>query len=160
MDVVKKFSDAIRKSGFTLSVAESCTGGLISHLVTSAPGSSDYFLCGFVAYSNESKTGILGVPPETIEKYGAVSGETVARMLEGATAKTGSDAAIAVSGIAGPSGGTEDKPVGTVFIGVSAAGKTRIDRHLFRGGRDEIKTQAAEAALRSLISFIGENVES
>lgn len=160
MDVVKKFSDAFRESGFTLSVAESCTGGLISHLVTSAPGSSSYFLCGFVVYSNESKTKILGVPPDTIEKYGAVSRETVAKMLEGAMERTRSDAAIAVSGIAGPSGGTAEKPVGTVYIGVSARGKMRIERHLFSGGRDEIKMQAAEAALMSLISITGENVET
>ena len=107
--------------GKTLSTAESCTGGTISQLITSIPGSSEYFLGGVTSYANSVKTGVLGVAPEIIEKHGAVSSECVAAMAEGVRRLTGSDYSVATSGIAGPGGGTPEKPVGTVWVGVSSA---------------------------------------
>ena len=107
-------------AGKSVSCAESCTGGTISQLFTSIPGSSAYFLGGVTSYANSVKQGVLGVPQEIIEKYGAVSSECVAAMAEGVRRITGSDYAVSTSGIAGPGGGTPDKPVGTVWVGVSS----------------------------------------
>ena len=108
------------KKGFTLSVAESCTGGYISHLFTQHPGSSKVFFGGAVSYSYELKESILGVKSATLKKFGAVSSETATEMVEGALLNFKSDYALAVTGIAGPDGGTPDKPVGTVWIAVAA----------------------------------------
>lgn len=121
--------------GLTLSTAESCTGGMISELITSVPGSSGYFLGSVTSYANEVKIKVLGVKPETIEKYGAVSSECVAEMAEGVRRITGSDYSVATSGIAGPGGGTEDKPAGTVWIGVSSQRGTETYKMCFKGDR-------------------------
>ena len=110
----------IKEKKATLAIGESCTGGLISHWLTNVPGSSDYFLFSGVAYSNEAKMNVLGVPRETLERYGAVHEETVKEMAEGARRVSGATYGIATSGIAGPDGGTEDKPVGTVCIGIAS----------------------------------------
>jgi len=110
----------IKERKATLAIGESCTGGLISHWLTNVPGSSDYFLFSGVAYSNEAKMNVLGVPRETLERYGAVHEETVKEMAEGARRVSGATYGIATSGIAGPDGGTEDKPVGTVCIGIAS----------------------------------------
>jgi nicotinamide-nucleotide amidase len=110
----------LRKKGATLAVAESCTGGLISHWLTDVPGSSEYFLFSGVAYSNEAKITVLGVSRDTLGRFGAVHEETVKEMAEGARRVSGATYGIATSGIAGPDGGTEDKPVGTVCIGLAS----------------------------------------
>ena len=121
--------------GKTVSAAESCTGGLISSLFTSVPGSSEYYLGSVTSYANSVKTGVLGVPAEIIEKYGAVSEECVREMAEGVRRITGSDFSVATSGIAGPGGGSETKPVGLVCIGVSSQMGTETFRMVFKGDR-------------------------
>jgi len=115
----KVIGELLKSKNATLAVAESCTGGLIADLITTIPGSSDYFLFSGVTYSNETKTSVLGVNPETIKQYGAVSEETAREMAEGARRVSGATYAIATSGIAGPDGGTSEKPVGTVCVGLA-----------------------------------------
>jgi len=131
----------------TLAVAESCSGGLIAHKITTVPGSSAYFTGGVVAYSNDLKTGLLGVDPAIIDKSGAVSGETARAMALGICRRTGADIGVAVTGIAGPDGGTAEKPVGTVYFGLAGENKV-IDlcRH-FKGDRWKIQEITAQTAL-------------
>ena len=144
----------LKKSGCALSVAESCTGGLLSHKITNIPGSSDYFMGGIVAYSNDLKKKILKVPGGTLRKFGAVSKETAIAMARGARENMGSDIAAAITGIAGPAGGSKAKPLGTVFIAIT--GKTREEnkRFLFKGTREAIKLKASNKALKMLEEFI------
>ena len=125
----------LAENGKTVSAAESCTGGLISSLFTSVPGSSEYYLGSVTSYANSVKTGVLGVPAEIIEKYGAVSEECVREMAEGVRRITGSDFSVATSGIAGPGGGSDIKPVGLVCIGVSSQMGTETFRMVFKGDR-------------------------
>ncbi|HOW50695.1 MAG TPA: CinA family protein [bacterium] len=127
----------------TLSVAESCTGGLLASTLVSLPGISKVFAGGVVAYANEEKIARLGVRPETLAAHGAVSVETVCEMLAGLT----TPAAIAVSGVAGPEGGSPDKPRGTVIIGLRCGEKTRVEQRLFAGDREEIRKKSVRAAL-------------
>ena len=136
--------------GKTLSTAESCTGGTISQLITSIPGSSEYFLGGVISYANSVKTGVLGVPAEIIEKNGAVSSECVAAMAEGVRKLTGSDYSVATSGIAGPGGGTPEKPVGTVWIGVSSQKGTETYKVQYKGDRKRNIERSAAYALDSI----------
>ncbi len=137
-------------SGKTLSAAESCTGGLISSLVTSVPGSSSYYLGSVTSYANNIKSGVLGVPMETIEKHGAVSSECVAAMAEGVRRLTGSDYSVATSGIAGPGGGSDEKPVGLVWIGVSSEKGTETFRMTFKNDRKRNIERFASSALNLL----------
>ncbi|SRR5579884_677515 len=137
-----------------IAVAESCTGGLVSNRITNVPGSSNYFERGVVSYSNESKTEILGVPKELIEFVGAVSAEVVEAMAEGIRRLARSDIGVAISGIAGPGGGTEAKPVGTVFIGISHEKGVSSRRFQFKGTREEIKLISSETALDQIRKFI------
>lgn len=134
-------------AGKTIATAESCSGGLIAHRLTNVPGASTPFLGGIVAYSNAVKTALLAVPAPTLESFGAVSEETARAMAEGARAALGADMAIAVTGIAGPGGGTPEKPVGLVYMALAQAGQTQVERHEFHGDRESIKMQTAEAAL-------------
>ncbi len=136
-----------REQEMTLSVAESCTGGLIGHRLTSISGSSLYFERGLIVYSNRSKAEMLEVRQQTIDSYGAVSDQTVREMAEGVKKTAKTDMGLAVTGIAGPLGGTEDKPVGTVFIGLSVHGKVFSGHYCFSGDRDKVKLNAAEMAL-------------
>ena len=137
-------------AGMTVSAAESCTGGTISALFTSVAGSSAYFLGSVTSYANSVKTGVLGVPEEIIEKHGAVSSECVAAMAEGVRRITGSDFSIATSGIAGPGGGSEEKPVGTVWIGVCSPKETKTFRMVFKGDRKRNIERFAANALNIL----------
>ena len=137
-------------NGKTVSAAESCTGGSIAALFTSVPGSSEYFLGSVTSYANSVKTDILGVPSEIIEKHGAVSSECVAAMAEGVRRITGSDFSVATSGIAGPGGGSEDKPVGTVWIGVSSTRGTDTYKMVFKGDRKRNIERFAANALNLL----------
>lgn len=137
----------LRRSRITISVAESCTGGLISHRMTNIPGSSDYYERGVVCYSNKSKIDILHVSPETLKKFGAVSSQTATEMARGIKEVSGTDFGLAVTGIAGPSGGTPKKPVGTVFICLVSNKKVTCKEFGFKGNRERIKHQTSEAAL-------------
>lgn len=139
----------LQDRGLKLAVAESCTGGLIGKLLTDAAGSSAFMLLDVVAYANSAKRDLLGVSAELLERSGAVSGENAAAMAEGALAKAGADLAVAVTGIAGPGGGSADRPVGTVWFGVARRGeKTQTERRVLQGDRDRIRTLAAYVALQ------------
>lgn len=142
--------DMLRKNGKTVSCAESCTGGLIASLFTSEAGASDYFLGSITSYANSVKTGVLGVPAEIIAEHGAVSEECVRKMAEGVRRITGSDYAVATSGIAGPSGGSADKPVGLVWIGISSALGTTAFRLCLKGDRKRNIERFASNALNLL----------
>jgi competence/damage-inducible protein CinA-like protein len=135
------------EKNFTLAVAESCTGGLIGHRITNVPGSSRYLVGDLVTYSNEMKTGLLGVSEATLEKFGAVSEECVREMAAGARARTGARVAIATSGIAGPDGGTPEKPVGTVCIAIDSDDVKYSRRYQMRGTRDWVKLLGSQVAL-------------
>jgi nicotinamide-nucleotide amidase len=140
----------LRRRRKTLAVAESCTGGLIGKLLTDVPGSSDYFVCGWVTYSNEAKVRELGVDGALIEKHGAVSEEVARAMAKGARAKSDTDFAIGVTGIAGPGGGTDEKPVGLVYIAMDCKGQMDVQRHLFGHSRENVRYRTALAALNKL----------
>ena len=140
----------LAKHGMTVSAAESCTGGTISALFTAVPGSSDYYLGSVTSYANSVKTGVLGVDPKVIEEFGAVSSECVAQMAEGVRRLTGSDFSVATSGIAGPGGGSETKPVGLVWIGVSSQKGTETLKMIFRGDRKRNMERFAASALDTL----------
>jgi nicotinamide-nucleotide amidase len=140
----------LAKKKKTLALAESCTGGLIANLITNVPGASKNFLGGVVAYSNEVKQKFLGVRAKTLEKHGAVSEATALEMAEGARKKFGSDFAIAVTGIAGPSGGTKNKPIGTVFIAAAGPSGTVVQRKFNPFGREKFKKATARQALNLL----------
>ncbi len=131
----------------TIAVAESCTGGLLCHWLTNVPGSSEYFKQGIIAYSNESKVALLNVPGEILTTSGAVSSQTVEAMAKGIRQISKTDIGLAVSGIAGPGGGTAEKPVGLVWLGLADNVKVISEEHHFRGGRELIKIQASQAAL-------------
>ena len=138
---------ALRVRGATLAVAESCSGGLVGHRVTEVPGCSAYFLADYVTYSNGAKKDVLGVRPETLQEFGAVSEETVREMAEGARRRSGASVAVATSGVAGPDGGTEKTPVGTVCFALSADGVLVSRRHQLWGTRDWVKLLTSQLAL-------------
>lgn len=146
-EVVAKLLKANKKS---LAVAESCTGGFIAHRLTNVPGSSDYFLQGVVAYSNEAKICQLDVPPDMIEKHGAVSAQVAEAMAVGVKKKADSNLGLAVTGIAGPSGGTPEKPVGLVYVALAWEGGSEVTKNLFLGEREAIKFQSSQKALDML----------
>jgi nicotinamide-nucleotide amidase len=135
---------ALRRAEVKLAVAESCTGGLLGGRITAVPGSSEAFLGGVVAYDNAVKVAALGVPPELIERHGAVSEQVAMAMARGVRERLGAGAAIAVTGIAGPGGGTEEKPVGTVWFAISERNHEETVRHVIMGGRDEVRARAAQ----------------
>ena len=153
----EKIGALLRGSGWKIAVAESCTGGLISDRLTDVPGSSEYFMGGIVAYAYEAKVRLLGVSWETLHRYGAVSRETVLEMAGGIRNALDVDIALAVSGIAGPGGGTPDKPVGTTWIGLAAPGWQDARQYLFHGDRSSNKAAAAEQALRTLLQYLEAN---
>lgn len=144
---VAELAAALGKAGSTLSCAESCTGGLAAAALTSIPGSSAFFQGGVVAYSNRSKASLLGVPEATLLAHGAVSGETALALASGAAKAFGTDFAFAITGIAGPDGGSAEKPVGTVWFGFATPGGTSAELRRFDGSRDEIRRRAAEHAI-------------
>ncbi|MFZ2054770.1 MAG: competence/damage-inducible protein A [Candidatus Aminicenantales bacterium] len=137
----------LKKTSQTLAVAESCSGGLIGHRLTNVPGSSAYFLEGVIAYSNAAKIDLLFVSPKLIETHGAVSPQTAIAMARGVRKRARADFGLAVTGIAGPSGGTPDKPVGLVFVALAWRGGAEIQKNLFLGTRERIKIQSAQKAL-------------
>lgn len=148
--IEKVVGELLRKKGMKLSVAESCTGGMLAETIVSVPGASDYFDRGFVVYSNDAKVELLGVSAETLERYGAVSEQTAVEMVEGALRNSRAHVAVGITGIAGPSGGSPTKPVGTVYIGYGTEGDVKAERFLFHGDRRLIQKRAVHEALRLL----------
>lgn len=143
--------------GLTVTTAESCTGGLIAGTLVNVAGASDVLNEGYVTYSNEAKERLVGVSHETLEKYGAVSPQTAREMAEGAAKAAGADAALSATGIAGPGGGTEEKPVGLVYVGCYLNGKTSIKECRFTGDRMENRMHTVETALKMLKSCLQED---
>lgn len=139
-----------------ITCAESCTGGMIASLLVNVPGVSEILMESYVTYSNEAKHRLLGVEQEALSEYGAVSQQVAFQMAEGAARAAGADAAIAVTGIAGPGGGTAQKPVGLVYIGTYLCGNIRVTENHFLGERYKIRKQAAEAALLQLTAQLTE----
>ena len=144
---LEKISSELIKQKKKISTAESCTGGLIAHFLTNISGSSNYFERGIVSYSNNSKIDLLNVSKELLEKHGAVSKKVAYAMAEGIRKNSNVDIGLATTGIAGPTGGTVDKPVGLVYIAISTAEKTYVKKFNFNGSRLENKTSALNAAL-------------
>ena len=137
-----------------VTTAESCTGGLIAGTLVNVPGISEWFGEGYVTYSNEAKEKLLGVSHETLVNYGAVSEQTAKEMAEGAAKAAGAQVAIAATGIAGPDGGTAEKPVGLVYLGCFCKGMVRVEKHMFDGDRVQVRTQSVRAALKLLKSML------
>lgn len=171
MEIERDIGLFLVRLGLTLATAESCTGGLLAHRITNIAGSSAYFVGGLVTYANEVKETELGVRPETLVAHGAVSKETALEMARGARARIGADVSLSTTGIAGPGGGTQEKPVGLVYVGLSASEMERCERYLWSGGHgasnydsgigsvDERlanKEKSVDAALRLLLSYLQE----
>jgi len=150
----EKLEDLLTSRNQTLAVAESCTGGLLGSTITNVPGSSAYFLGGIIAYSDSSKIEILGVPSQTIEKNGAVSERCAVAMAKGIMNNFACDIGIGITGIAGPGGGTEQKPVGTVFIGIASEMSELVRQYNFTGTRQKIKEASVRAALELACEFL------
>jgi PncC family amidohydrolase len=146
--------ELLRQKGWRLAVAESCTGGLIGNLITNIAGSSTYYVGSVTAYAYEAKVRLLGVKWETLEKFGAVSEETVIEMARGVRIALAADIGISVSGIAGPGGGTPEKPVGLTWIGLSDSTTVKAWRNIWQGDRIAIKMQAAQAAMQLLADHL------
>ena len=148
----------LRKRALKLALAESCTGGLIGHRITDVPGSSEYFLGGVVAYAYEAKVALLGVSWDTLNTKGAVSQETVLEMARGARRILNTNIAVSVTGIAGPGGGTPEKPVGTTWIGLAAKEGEWTTLFQFSGNREQNKISSANAALQMLLDFLQDQI--
>lgn len=146
---------SLKAAGMTLATAESCTGGLIGHVLTEIPGASDYYLGGLVSYSDALKRNELGVPTEMLEKHGAVSAQTAVAMADGARKRYDADVAVAVTGIAGPSGGSSAKPVGLTYVAVADKDGHEVRRHQWGADRHANKVASAGAALTLLVERLG-----
>lgn len=154
-DLVKTLSKTLREKGLVLVTAESCTGGLIASALTDLAGSSSIFDRGFVTYSNQAKIDMLDVDKKTLDNFGAVSAETAIEMAKGALNASQGDIAVSVTGIAGPDGGTQDKPVGTVFIGIAAKNAAPYaEKNQFSGSRHEIRSATLDKALRLVLNNV------
>lgn len=154
-DDVRDMIDLLRSKGLTLSLAESCTGGLIGATITDMPGASDVFMGSAVTYSNESKMSILGVSERALAEHGAVSEETAVEMAEGSLKAYGSDVALSVTGIAGPGGATDTKPVGLVYMAITDGIRTKASRHVYDGDRASVRAQTVRDAILQIIEFTG-----
>ncbi|MCC6299940.1 MAG: CinA family protein [Anaerolineales bacterium] len=144
----------LRERGLKIAFAESCTGGLVGDRVTNIAGSSEYFIGSMVAYAYEAKANLLGVSWDTLNKYGAVSKETVLEMARGARKNFQADIAASISGRAGPGGGTESKPVGTVWMALTASDGEWTRSFLFSGNRTQVKAASADAALQFVLDYL------
>lgn len=147
----RRLQDACLARGLTVASAESCTGGLVAHLITEVAGSSGYFRGGVVAYSDDVKASLLGVPGDALARHGAVSAQVAVAMAEGARARLHADIGVGVTGVAGPDGGTDAKPVGLVYVAVAAGDAPMVARFLWPHDREGNKRASAEAALRMLL---------
>ena len=151
-----RVGNKLRDGRLMLATAESCTGGMVATAITDISGSSVWFERGFVTYSNQAKTEMIGVPPDLIEKHGAVSEPVAHAMAEGALSNSRAQVSLAITGVAGPGGGTPEKPVGMVSFGWSNRLHTSVETLVFKGDREQIRVQAAAHALRGLLAFIDE----
>ena len=149
-----RVGNALRDTRLMLTTAESCTGGMVATAITDISGSSGWFERGFVTYSNQAKTEMIGVPAELIDKHGAVSEPVARAMAEGALRNSRAQVSLAITGIAGPGGGTETKPVGMVSFAWSNRLSTSVETHVFKGDREQIRVQAATHALRGLLELL------
>jgi nicotinamide-nucleotide amidase len=154
MSLEEEIGSLLRQKGLTLGVVESATGGLISHRITNVPGSSDYYKGSVTAYSNEVKSGVVGVGEVTLIQYGAVSPQVAEELAEGGKLLLGADICIADTGIAGPGGATAEKPVGLFYLGLSHGEMTYSRKHQFQGDREQNKQSAAEEALQWLKEYL------
>lgn len=152
--LTRELADLLAARGLVCATAESCTGGLIGATLTALPGSSRWYAGGVVAYANEVKTALLGVPADMLAAHGAVSRPVAERMAHGARRATGADVGLATTGVAGPDGGTPDKPVGTVWLGWSMGHETRAELRHFAGDRDAVRAAAVERALAGLLEWL------
>lgn len=152
--LARSVHDLLRQRGLTLATAESCTGGLIGHILTEIAGSSEWYVGGLVSYSDRLKRDELGVPQSTLEQHGAVSAQTCVAMADGARQRYGASLALAVTGIAGPGGGSEAKPVGLTYVGVADEDGHDARRHQWRGDRTANKRDSAMAALELLVDHL------
>lgn len=149
-----RVGNALRDTRLMLTTAESCTGGMVATAITDISGSSGWFERGFVTYSNQAKTEMIGVPADLIDKHGAVSEPVARAMAEGALRNSRAQVSLAITGIAGPGGGTETKPVGMVSFAWSNRLNTSVETHVFKGDREQIRVQAAAHALRGLLELL------
>lgn len=154
MTVAEKLVELYKSSGKTCATAESCTGGGIGAAITSVAGSSEVFLGGVISYANEVKRDVLGVAAQVLDEHGAVSSETAAQMAEGARRLTKADVAVAVTGIAGPGGGSVEKPVGLVWFGLATADGVRTEKAIFPGDREQVRSATVIHALGMLTTAI------
>ncbi|HEY3115511.1 MAG TPA: nicotinamide-nucleotide amidohydrolase family protein [Chloroflexota bacterium] len=155
MPEVEALAAALEAHHYDLAVAESCTGGSLAAAITDLPGSSSFFVGGVVAYSNDLKEQLLGVPSATLQRHGAVSEETARAMAEGIRSRTGSAMGVSTTGIAGPGGATENKPVGLVYIGVATPDGVEVRRDVWPGGRAEVRAASVRAALSLALEALG-----
>jgi PncC family amidohydrolase len=157
MNLEQKIGILLTKQKKTLAVAESCSGGLLGHRLTNIAGSSNYFIGGVLVYANRAKTKLLGISPTLLKKYGAVSQPIAKRMANSIRRTFKADFGVSISGIAGPTGGTPEKPVGLTYIAVSTAKEVQCKEFHFKGSRQKIKTAATQSALKLLLSLINVN---
>jgi len=153
-ELLNKISILLKKQDLTVATAESCTGGLVAHALTNISGSSEYFDRGIVSYSNRAKIELLGVSENILKEYGAVSAEVARSMADGIRIKSNVDVGIATTGIAGPTGGTKEKPVGLVYVAISTLNNTEVKKFLFSGDRLQNKESTCNAALTMLLDYL------
>ncbi len=152
--LLKEVTEHLLTNNITIATAESCTGGLLAHYLTSISGSSTYFIYGIVSYSNQAKESLLGVSTKTLETYGAVSEQTAHEMAVGIRTNASTDIGVSTTGIAGPTGGTAEKPVGLVYIGVATKNNVKVKQCNFKGNRMENKESTCYEALQMLNNFL------
>jgi nicotinamide-nucleotide amidase len=154
--IAQKIGSELKARNLMFATAESCTGGWVGQVVTSVPGSSHWYECGFITYTNNSKRELLGVSTDVLARFGAVSEQTARAMAEGALERSRAQVSLAITGIAGPGGGTEEKPVGTVCFAWAGENRETVTRRLqFDGDRQAIRQQAVAEALNGMLTFIG-----
>lgn len=156
IELATRVGDELKSRRLLLSVAESCTGGGICHAITEIPGSSEWFDCGFITYSNSSKTEILDIPAALLAQHGAVSEEIAAAMAESAVSSSEAHVGISTTGIAGPTGAVPGKPVGTICFGWRVGGITHTERKVFSGDRKAVREQTVNYALQKLLMYVQE----
>jgi PncC family amidohydrolase len=154
--LARRVGDALRERGLHLATAESCTGGLVAHLITEVAGSSDYFTGALVTYGNEAKVALAAVPRDVLDAHGAVSAQVARAMADGTRQRLGVDIAVAVTGIAGPDGGTAEKPVGLTYIAVADTDGADVRRHVWDGDRSTNKRASAAAALDLVLERVSD----
>lgn len=156
MTDIRQIIDTLRENGLRLATAESCTGGLLAAAVTDIPGASDVFDCGVVSYSNAIKAQVLSVSTDVLAEVGAVSHQTAQAMAKGVRSLAGADIALSTTGIAGPGGGSKEKPVGLVYIGLADREKSSSTENHFSGSREDVRSQTVAAALQQLENYLAD----